>query len=453
MELIHENRAAIALAELHNIDLLEANNMINNSEVWLIAGNSIILSLTEQIAFITAVNIAKRVFRGRVICILPEEVPNLLMLKSVSFKDLVFRYGGSLTTDTPDKNEVKILFGVECYDENCLEVVAEGWRGGVNFYGQERVIFAKKDNPVSLGPIAAASLACYFAFSKIFKLTASDLLINTGISLWNINSGREWYKDSKDGPRNINIPRKIWALGLGHLGQAYLWTVGLMPISDPSKVLFLLQDDDTVENLNIGSQVLCNDSNIGFPKTRACLKFLEELNFKTQIVEKRFLPGNSEEEWLKEFPFLLNGVDNPQTRRDINRNYHKLFLDGATNGSSSLFDSFTLKNVSHIEKGPDILWPATETDEVVLHKNLYERYEKANMCGILTNIGVSVPFVGLFGATFVIAELLRSLNEGTIYSIVSTRMSDLSTIDAVDGGVYDKELMRFAHPAGTGAIL
>jgi molybdopterin/thiamine biosynthesis adenylyltransferase len=445
MDLIHENRAAIALAELHNTDLPEANKMINNSQVWLIADNSIIHLLTVQISFITAVNIAKRVFLGGVNCILPEDVPNLLVLNSVSFRDLVFQYGGSFTTNAPDKNEVKLLFGVECYDKNCLEVVSEGWRGGVNFYDQERVIFTNQDNPISLGPVAAASLACYYAFCKIFKLTDSNLLINTGISLWNINSRTEWHKDSNDGPRNINMPRKIWALGLGHLGQAYLWTVGLMPLSDPSKVLFLLQDDDTVQNENIGSQVLCNDSNIGFPKTRACLKFLEELNFRTQIVEKRFLPGNSEEKWLKEFPFLLNGIDNAHTRRNVNKSNLKLFLDGATNGSSSLFDSFTLKNVSYIDQAPDTIWKVADTDEVVLHKNLYERYEKANKCGILTNIGVSVPFVGLFGATFVIAELLRSLNQGTIYSIVSFRMSDLSSIDAIEKGVYDdKELLRFA---------
>jgi molybdopterin/thiamine biosynthesis adenylyltransferase len=444
MDLIHENRAAIALAELHNTDLPEANKMINNSKIWLIAHNSIIHSLSEQMAFITAVNIAKRVFLGGVNCVLPEVIPNLLMIRSDRFKDLVLQYGGSLTSDTPDKNEVKLLFGLECYDEDCLEVVAEGWRGGVNFYKQKRVIFARNDNPVSLGPVMAASLACYFAFCKIFKLTDSDLMINTGVSLWNINSGTEWYKDSNDGPIKINMPRTIWALGLGHLGQAYLWTLGLMPFNNPSQVLFLLQDDDIVESENIGSQVLCNDSNIGFPKTRACLKFLEDLNFKTRIVEKRFLPGNSDDEWIKKFPFLLNGVDNAQTRRNINKSYHKLFLDGATNGSSSLFDSFTLKNVTYIEKEADVIWPVNEPNEIVLHKNLYERYNKEKKCGILTNIGVSVPFVGIFGATFVIAELIRSLNQGTIYQIVSLRMRDLSSIDAIEKGVYDKELLRFA---------
>ena len=203
MDLIHENRAAIALAELHNTDLPEANKMMNNSQVWLIAHNSIIQSLTEQMAFITAVNIAKRVFLGGVNCILPELVPNLLVLKSESFKDLVIRYGGILTSVTPDKNDVKLLFGVECYDDNCLEVVAEGWRGGVNFHDLGRIIFAKKDNPISLGPVAAASLACYFAFCEIFKLIDSDFVINTGVSIWNINSGTEWYKGSAHETENI----------------------------------------------------------------------------------------------------------------------------------------------------------------------------------------------------------------------------------------------------------
>ena len=80
----------------------------------------------------------------------------------------------------------------------------------------------------------------------------------------------------------------------------------------------------------------------------------------------------------------------------------------------------------------------------MLHKNLYERYNKENKCGILTNIGVSVPFVGLFGATLVIGELIRSMNHGTIYSIVSLRMSDLSSVVAVEVGTYDNELLRFA---------
>ncbi|HLN20723.1 MAG TPA: ThiF family adenylyltransferase [Bacteroidales bacterium] len=443
MDLQHENRVAIALAEVHNTDLIEANKLMSNARIWLIAGESIRESVAQQIAFLTTLNIAQRVFLGGVNCLLPSAIPNLLKLKSVNFTDLATKYGGSITDKYPDKSEIKILFGVECYDENCIEATSSGWRGGVNFFEEKRVIFENAKNPVSLGPVAAASLACYFAFCKIFRVNEMNFGINTGISLWNLNSASEWYLDKNDGPQQPHVPRNVWALGLGHLGQAYLWTLGLMPIDEPSKVLFLLQDDDIVGEENIGSQVLCSNSNIGFPKTRACLQFLESLDFKTQIIEKRFLSGNSEENWIKSFPFLLNGVDNTETRKSINKNNLKLFLDGATNGSSSLFDSFTLKNVTRIDKEPNLLWPKEEKSKP-LHKNLYDRYEKENKCGIITNIGVSVPFVGLFGSVFIISELLRAVNQGRIYSIVSLMMRDLSSINAVELGTYDKELLRFS---------
>jgi molybdopterin/thiamine biosynthesis adenylyltransferase len=383
------------------------------------------------------------VFLGGVNCLLPSAIPNLLKLKSVNFTDLATKYGGSITDKYPDKSEIKILFGVECYDENCIEATSSGWRGGVNFFEEKRVIFENAKNPVSLGPVAAASLACYFAFCKIFRVNEMNFGINTGISLWNLNSASEWYLDKNDGPQQPHVPRNVWALGLGHLGQAYLWTLGLMPIDEPSKVLFLLQDDDIVGEENIGSQVLCSSSDIGFPKTRACLHFLESLNFKTQIIEKRFLPGNSEENWIKSFTFLLNGVDNIETRKCIDKRNLKLFLDGATNGSSALFDSFTMKNVTRIEKDQSVIWPEEMSDRP-LHKNLYDRYEKENKCGIITNIGVSVPFIGLFGSVFIISELLRALNQGNVYSIVSFLMRDLYSITAIESGVYDKELLRFS---------
>lgn len=443
MDLQHENRVAIALAEVHNTDLIEANKLMTNSRIWLISGESISESFAQQLAFLTALNISQRVFLGGVFCVLPRIVPNLLKLKSENFIDLVTEYGGSVTDTYPVTSEFKILFGIECYDENCIEAIASGWRAGVNFFEQKRIVLENTGNLISLGPIAASSLSCYFAFCKIFRIYDSDFGINTGISLWNLNSGSDWYLDQNDGPQKIHMPRNVWNLGLGHLGQAYLWTLGLMSIDQPSKVLFLLQDDDIVGEENIGSQVLCSNSDIGFPKTRACLHFLESLDFKTQIIEKRFLPGNSEENWIKSFPFLLNGVDNTETRKSINKNNLKLFLDGATNGSSTLFDSFTLKNVTRIEKEPSVVWPNEESNRP-LHKNLYDRYDKVNKCGIITNIGVSVPFVGLFGSVFIISELLRALNQGNIYSTVSFLMRDLSSIIAVKAGVYDKELLRYS---------
>jgi molybdopterin/thiamine biosynthesis adenylyltransferase len=444
MDIKHTNRAAFAVAEKHNLDINEACKLMNSASIWLVAGVSIKHSFVEQLAYITALNIAHRVFLGGVHCVLPSNIPNLLKFKSEYFGDLIPQFGGRVIDDSSMKDDVKILFGLECYDDNCIEAVSSGWRGGVNFTNQARVEFSDRNNLISLGPIAAASLACFYAFNKTYHLTSDEIDINSGISLWNLNSGDEWHKDENDGPNKLNMPRNIWALGLGHLGQAYLWTLGLMTFDEPNKILFLLQDADTVEKENTGSQVLSSEQNIGYPKTRACMKFLENLGFRTQILEKQLVTGDSEQNWMENFPFLLNGVDNIKTRKSIRTNHLELFLDGATNGSSLLFDSFTMKNVLKIQKDINDLWPEFETTETILHKNLYDRYEKTHKCGFMTNIGVSTPFVGLFSSAIVVSELIRSLNCGKSYSIVSLQLRDLYDITAIENTSYDKGLLRFA---------
>lgn len=444
MELEHTNRVAIAIAEKHDIDVNEAISQMNESSIWLIADESIINSYSKQLAFLTAVNIAHRVFLGGVYCLLPINTPNLLKIRSLYLNDLVSKSGGLTAKGKPKRQEIKILFGIECYDDQCIESVFSGWRGGANFNNQDRIVFSDTDSNISLGPIASASISCYHAFCKVYQINNDGIDLNVGISLWNLNSGKEWYKDENDGPDTLNLPRNIWILGLGHLGQAYLWTLGLMPFNEPKEILFLLQDADIVGPENIGSQVLCSEENTEKPKTRACMIFLENLNFKTQIIEKPFVAGDSEQEWAKAFPFILNGVDNIKTRKSINKASFKLFLDGATNGKFDLFDSFTMKNISAIEKDSDLLWPQESENDVIFHKNLYQKYEKTHQCGQLTNIGISTPFVGLFSSTIVVSELLRSLNQGKRYSIVSLQLKDLSSMEAIECGIYNKDLLRFA---------
>lgn len=444
MELKHTNRVALAIAEEHNLDIEDAVAKMNESSIYIIADESIKYSFSKQLAFLTAVNISHRVFLGGVKCQLPPNTPNLLKFDSSNFNDLVSSVGGINKEIFPTNRDMKILFGIECFDDFCVESISSGWRGGVNFFNQERIGFVETNSKISLGPIASASLACYTAFCKVFQVNDNGIDLNFGISLWNLNSGKDWHKSENDGPENPYLPRNIWILGLGHLGQSYLWTLGLMPFENPDQVQILLQDADIVQPENIGSQVLCSGQNIRKPKTRACMNFLEDLNFCTQIIEKPFIKGDCEQEWAENYPFILNGVDNVKTRKSINKASFKLFLDGATNGKFDLFDSFTMRNVSIIQKDPEIIWAQENEDDVIFHKNLYQKYAKTHACGKLANIGISTPFVGLFSSTIVIAELVRSMNQGLKYSIVSLQLRDLNSMEAIECGSYNKELLRYA---------
>lgn len=445
MNLQDKNRAAIAIAEKHDIDIEDALDQMQVTTVWLISNENIKSSISDQISFLTATNIAQRVF-GNAKCIVPSDIPNLLPFKENFFSELIVKFGGKLEeVELPRSNEVKILFGKECYDDNCIEAISSGWRGGINLNNQDRIHFKNITNPISLGPVASASIACYVAFCKVYEFNMSKIEMNTGISLWNLNAGVNWFKDANDGPENLHYPRYIWSLGLGHLGQAYLWTFALLNISRPEAITFLLHDHDEIGVENIGSQVLSFDDDVGKMKTRTCFNFLKNFGYNIRLIEKPYEKSDSSSEWLKNFSFLLSGVDNAPTRKNVIPKNLDLYLDGATNGKLSLFDSFTLKNVTQINKISGELWKQSKKDlEEVLHYNLYKRFEKEHQCGFLSNIGISTPFVGLFGSVIIISELLRALNKGLRYSIVSLQMQDLDSIVAIENGRYGTEFLRNA---------
>lgn len=442
MEINHVNRAVIAIAEKHNITIDDALKEMNNKSIWLIADETIINSYSRQLSFITTLNIAHRIFLNGVFCVLPSQVPSLLKFKVAILNELVTQFSGICTKDESSLDDIKILFGKECYDNQCIEIIACGWRGGVNFFRNERIVFSG-DNSLPLGPILASSIAIYYAFCKIYKLRET-IDVNVGVSLWNLNAGRNWNHDEFDGPINLNMPCTIWNLGLGHLGQAYIWTLASFIIENSSKIQFLLQDSDIVDDENLGSQVLCHTIDIGKYKTRPCLQFIEEMGFNARIIEKRFEFKDDEQDWMSSYPLLLNGVDNVKTRKSISNKFVKLYLDGATNGSSELFDSFTMNNVYSRNKSIDEIWTDVEAENIILHRNLYDRYEKTEKCGSLSNIGISTPFVGLFSSTIIVSELLRSLNQGEKYSIISLQMRDIYGIEAIKDGYYNKELFRYA---------
>lgn len=75
-------------------------------------------------------------------------------------------------------------------------------------------------------------------------------------------------------------------------------------------------------------------------------------------------------DWSNKYNIFLNGVDNLKTRRSVDSNRFKIFLDGGTNGTLELFDSFTLRNFSVMEKAPTEIWRADNSQEQILHKNL-----------------------------------------------------------------------------------
>jgi hypothetical protein len=56
----------------------------------------------------------------------------------------------------------------------------------------------------------------------------------------------DWLSATADEPALELLPSRLWLIGLGHLGQAYLWALGLLPYAHPEETHLVLQDVDII---------------------------------------------------------------------------------------------------------------------------------------------------------------------------------------------------------------
>jgi hypothetical protein len=117
--------------------------------------------------------------------------------------------------------------------ERGFTVVAEGLEPG-------------RHEPMALAPMLAAALAINEAFLHVSGELPSAGRRTTGLDLWSLEPGDAWLSPAPDEPASTMLPSKLWLIGLGHLGQAYLWGLGLLPYAAPGKVSLVLQDNDVV---------------------------------------------------------------------------------------------------------------------------------------------------------------------------------------------------------------
>lgn len=109
-----------------------------------------------------------------------------------------------------------------------------------------------------------------------------------GLSLWNQAPSADWWSAASDGPEPKALPADFWLIGLGHLGQAFLWTIGLLNFEDPSSARLFLQDDDVVGRSTESTSILTFSEDKERLKTRVCSQWAERCGFSTRLIERRF---------------------------------------------------------------------------------------------------------------------------------------------------------------------
>jgi hypothetical protein len=220
------------------------------------------------------------------------------------------------------------------------------------------------------------------------------------LSLWNP-------QDAVGAPGPSDVPSQdgLWLIGLGHLGQAYGWTLGFM---EPGVAPLMLQDVDTVTESTLSTSMLSTRADVGKRKLRVTARWLEARGFETALVERRF--DGAQRVAAGEPTVALFGVDNPAARRVLEGCGFRLVIDA---GLGSGYRDFRAIRV-RMFPGPATaatLWAAPAETGVASMAPAYRKLidEGADLCGVTTLAAraVGAPFVGCVAAGYVLAERIR----------------------------------------------
>ena len=406
--------------------------------VTLVCGADVAESYMSQLCVLTAAKIAARCFPGAVSVALPTDVHDFATLLWPDLKnrlhfDALLRQvvgNGNVLHDQASLRHSNImLFGDVPDRDGALRVTFDGW---VAKAGPVSQVARLQERPYcSLAAILAAALGMSEQFLSFAEISLEAKRRTTAFSLWrpDLDPGNP----NALGPPVEWLPADLWVLGLGHLGNAYLWALGTLPYARTSKARFFLNDFDAVEEENIETGLLFTHADQERTKARVCAAWLERRGFATRLLERRF-DGNFRCQ-QGEPRLALCGFDKNPPRRDLESAEFDRVIESGLGGTPNNFDTMslhTLPNPRTIQE----LWPDLSEDEerkreahqnrVASENEAYTRLE-LNACGRFDFAGTSiaVPYVGAIAGSLVIAEALRLFHDGPAYTDIKLRSGTL----------------------------
>lgn len=326
-----------------------------------------------------------------------------------------------------------------------LDCFLQGWRAGV-IPGDSNLPRSQGEAPALAGVLAGA-----LAVSEVFRFhrggNAEAARLPVGLSLWDLERAN-WWQDDESEPAIQFLPSALWVIGLGHLGQAYLWALGLLPYAKPEDLLLVLHDFDRLAASNISTSVLTSSQIVGELKTRQIAHWAEAQGFTTRIVEQKF--GLNTRVGEEDPRIALCGVDNALARAALGDAGFELVLNAGLGAGPLEFMAMRLYSFPG-PKTPRAIWgSAGKKSSLPVHLPAYQALAAAGLdeCGVtlLAERTVGAPFVGVSAACLMVAELLRMLHGGRRVLILDATLASLG-----DRHVVQDEALALRNPGFTPA--
>lgn len=439
-ELDPDTVSRIALIALQNgtaATLEEADLQIARRVITIVATSGDSNSGAWQAAIVAASELGVRSF-GRVDLV--THVPDTRLVsgpyRGQSLKVALDTIGAQLVPAIGETGVI-VVVGDEVIERKAIYARWDGWTASAALQPLDPQ--ETRDSGNVLAAIAAAALAVSEAFHYLLDEPGSDAGYRTvAVDLWG--------DDAEPPPALQYAPSAWWLVGLGHLGQAYAFTIGHLPYRDTLPIEVALQDTDVTAFANHSTSIL-TPSRTNVMKTRIVASALDQAGFRTRIIERRMSSHTGPES--NELGHLaLIGVDNLPTRRLISSMGWARAIDAglghrATNyGAISVHSFPSTRRSDEIEAWRDGAEVETKIPNVSGFQDLQSRFEQ---CGVIELAGkaVGVPFVGLVAATIVVAMGIRELHGR---GATPARRFDLKSADA-----YQASPLA-SHPSGVNAV-
>lgn len=433
-------------------DEAEALAVFRRYRVQLVWGTDVAHSPVLQAAVLTAANTAARCLLGGVTYQGPSVrlcIPWCGHVEDVQSTTLGGALGtlGARAKAVLDPAIPTIVFGNACPDVRlAVRATFDGWNGGVVPLGRDRRM-AESGNCTPAGVLAGALAVTevFLALRKAHPLAASR---EVGMSLW--QPDRHW-QQAEQGPSLTRLPESVWMLGLGNLGQAYLWTLGLLPYPDRAAHL-VLQDFDRIAESNLSTSALTQVSHLGVYKTRVMAQWAERRGFSTSLVERPF--GTDFKITSTEPRVALVGLDNIPARRELEKVGFARVIEIGLGAGPEDFLGISLHTFPASRSARECWLEGEESmTSRVMDQRAYRQLKQdtGDSCGIVRLAGRSIaaPFVGAVAGALGIAEFLRLLVGAPRTEFASLHLRDPAAMSIIAGDpwpLFNPGILPVADP-------
>jgi hypothetical protein len=406
----------------------EAEELFRRYRVCFICDEGVLEDRHSQAALLTGIALARRVFLGGVDVVLGGDAPLTCALPfGGTLAEAVARLGGRLCQSSQPGIPCVFVGGLAQprSEQFAVRTVFDGWRGGIipascNYAQQAGFV-------LPIAPMLAAAIAVSECFFHVEGKTPTAGRRRVGLSLWDVGQA-DWLSHEEDAPLAEFLPSRLWLIGLGHLGQSFLWALGLLPYPTDGSARLVLQDTDIITPSSFSTSILTEPSMVGRKKTRAMAEWAEARGFETIITERKFdgaLRRNEEEPTI-----AFCGIDNALGRQALDNGGFSLVVEAGLGRGHRDFRTMRLHTLP-ATRPSGAIWRAAEGQEDTSGQPAYaEMLHKGTLdqCRVtlLAGKAVGAPFVGAVAACLALSEILRLLHGGSLHELIDL---DLKSVE------------------------